>query len=252
MADDADPIDRLEQQINGAIIDTVVSNLVSQINKLGNGRQRIDRKHRPYQTALNYLQRKGIVISKVALKTRVSRALKKQCKQIVAEVNVASSPSSSASTLTSSPTAVSTTSTEIPNNNSAATVASDPPTTSAASKPGRPKGSTKQKKAENAAKRAKCIDMIAHMYEIEKRNCAEDGERKRVEKGFLKDLIKEMKSTHGVPRALSSDTIRSRIKRGRLTVRHRDRGTRSPVELVEEYLVGIAIEMAKIRQPKLQ
>ena len=76
------------------------------------------------------------------------------------------------------------------------------------------------------------------------------GERKRVEKGFLKDLIKEMKSTHGVPRALSSDTIRSRIKRGRLTVRHR--GTRSPVELVEEYLVGIAIEMAKIRQPKLQ
>eukprot|EP00956_Cyclotella_meneghiniana_P006665 scaffold8842_cov74-Cyclotella_meneghiniana.AAC.1 len=31
MADDADRIDRLEQQINGAIIDTVVSNLVSQI-----------------------------------------------------------------------------------------------------------------------------------------------------------------------------------------------------------------------------
>ena len=238
MADDADPIDRLEQQINGAIIDTVVSNLVSQINKLGNGRQRIDRKNRPNRTALNYLQRKGIVISKVALKTRVSRALKKQCKQIVAEVNVASSPSSSASTLTSSPTAVSTTSTETPNNNSAATVASDPPTTSAASKPGRPKGSTKQKKAEDSAKRAKCIDMIAHMYEIEKRNCAcaEDGERKRVEKGFLKDLIKEMKSTHGVPGGISSDTIRSRIKRGRLTVRHRDRGTRSPVELVEEYL----------------
>jgi hypothetical protein len=178
---------KVEQQVNVAIINTVASNLVSQINSLGNGRRRLDRKNNPYETALDYLQKKGIDISKAALKTRVSRVLKKQSKQIVDEVNVASSPSSSISTLTSSP------------NN----------------KPGRPKGTTKQKKAEDSAKRAKCIDMIAHMYEIEKRNCMSDRDRKRVEQGYLKDLIREMKSTHGVPGPISCDTIRSRIKRGR-------------------------------------
>ena len=41
------------------------------------------------------------------------------------------------------------------------------------------------------------------MYEMEKRNCKSDG--KRVKKGFLKDLIKEMKSTHGVPSDISPD-----------------------------------------------
>ena len=56
-----------------------------------------------------------------------------------------------------------------------------------------------------------------------------------------------MKCTHGAPGPISCDTVHSRIKRGRLTVRYG--GTRSPVEQVEEYLVGISIEMAKIRQP---
>ena len=93
MSDDADLIDLLERQINGAIINTVISNLVSQINNLSNGRQRLDRKNNPYKAAIESLKKKGIVITTAALKTRVSRALKKQSLPIVNEINVASSQS---------------------------------------------------------------------------------------------------------------------------------------------------------------
>ena len=76
MPDDVDPFQQLEQQINGSIINTVLSNLVSQINSLGNGRRRLDRKSNPYDMAPEYLQRKGIDITKAALKTRVSESLR--------------------------------------------------------------------------------------------------------------------------------------------------------------------------------
>jgi hypothetical protein len=117
-----------------------------------------------------------------------------------------------------------------------------------ASKAGHPKGTTNAKKAEDKAKLTRCIEMISIMYHSERQNVkAETGGKGRVKKGFLNELIDEQKKEHGVIEFISPDTIRTRVDRGRLTVKHR--GTVSPVEELENYLVSVAIQMCKINQP---
>ncbi|KAL3773882.1 hypothetical protein ACHAWO_007202 [Cyclotella atomus] len=223
---------------------------------------RIDKKTNtnPYQVAIDLLQARGVNISLAALKQRVSRANRMQNKPVVQEVNVGVSPSTAVSTLT--PTTA-TPPTDVPNvappNYLAPTsvTASDiqadinqTATDSAtASKAGCPKGTTNAKKAEDKAKLTRCIEMISIMYHSERQNVkAETGGKGRVKKGFLNELIDEQKKEHGVIEFISPDTIRTRVDRGRLTVKHR--GTVSPVEELENYLVSVAIQqMCKINQP---
>ena len=60
-------------------------------------------------------------------------------------------------------------------------------------------------------------------------------------------MIKDKKLKHAVPDYISTETIRSRVKRGNLYPSHP--GIQSPLHEAEQALVVICLEMGKIRQP---
>ena len=65
----------------------------------------------------------------------------------------------------------------------------------------------------------------------------------------LTQVVEKAREKYNIPStvAISIETIRSRAKRGNCKVAHR--GTPSPMEKVEQYIVEIASQLAKMRQP---
>ena len=110
---------------------------------------------------------------------------------------------------------------------------------------GRPKGSTNQKKRDDANKFKECVNAIAHANNNELTK--QRGLLKKHVKGFLEQVIQEKKEEFGVSDNISIDTVRSLIKRGSLAPIHR--GTTSPLHNAELALVEICIHMGKICQP---
>ena len=110
---------------------------------------------------------------------------------------------------------------------------------------GRPKGTTHEKKREDAKNVANCIHSISIEYAKERARMKELN--KNVKRGFLVQLIANKKGEFCVSREISSHTIYTRIKNGNLHPPHR--GTISPLHDAEMLLVQICIQMGKIRQP---
>ncbi len=124
--------------------------------------------------------------------------------------------------------------------------ASNAPETVTGNKPGRPRGSTKEKKQEESATYIVCVNEIVDAYFTELQLRKEVGGA-RVARGFLKNLIEEKKKEHGVSRRICEDTIRRRVLRGSHHPTHR--GPKSPISDYEPTVVAMCVQMGHIRQP---
>ena len=195
-----------------------------------------------YTSKLQCLELMGIDITRDALYKRVERQSKskKQLKSTSTPIEVVAfnQPHSEVSSL-SSPSTESNTPESIPGRNH---LLEDMVTLP---KAGRPKGSTDQKKRADIKNFNQCINAITDSYKTEL--TLRRGENKRVQKGYLEQVIQEKKEEFGVSCAISNETVRSRIKRGILGPTHR--GTAAPLQNAELALVEIIIQMGKIRQP---
>jgi hypothetical protein len=83
---------------------------------------------------------------------------------------------------------------------------------------GRPRGPKQQKERGDITKYRECLHAIAQAYHIEYTH--HKVKKKRLAKGYLKQLIQEKKDEFGVSANIPLGTVRSRIKRGRLAGSH--------------------------------
>jgi hypothetical protein len=117
--------------------------------------------------------------------------------------------------------------------------------TNLSSKAGRPKGSTMQKKKEDVNNYKDCVNAITKEYYNKLTFHKEN--RQRLMKGLLEAIIEQKKEEFGVSDDIRATTIRTRIRRGRLSPTHP--GTSPPLLNAEKALVDICIQMGKMRQP---
>jgi hypothetical protein len=110
---------------------------------------------------------------------------------------------------------------------------------------GRPKGSTASQKSQDKVSERQCLDSIIAKYGSKVADCKQLG--KRVEKGFLSELIVAEKNKFNVKEEVSICTVRSRHRNGHAT--SAGKGATSPLADAETALVQICIQMGKIRQP---
>ena len=111
--------------------------------------------------------------------------------------------------------------------------------------PGRPKGSTKEKKDADEENYADCVHCIT--YEFATELAAQKALGRHLPNKFLANLIQQKKQEFGITKEISEQTVRSRVKRKRFNPKHR--GVASPLEEAEEALVGICIQLGEVRQP---
>ena len=113
-------------------------------------------------------------------------------------------------------------------------------------KVGRPVGSTKAKKEETQK------NIIAAKNEIAKKFAsikdAAKKKRERVKHGTLVRLINEVKDKRGVSAKILPSAIRRRIDRQSLHSHHLAGGQVSPLAKIEPTILGIIIQMARMRQ----
>ena len=109
-------------------------------------------------------------------------------------------------------------------------------------KGGRPKGSTDQRKKELADAIVAAKNEITQKYYEAKTNC------KKVLDGTLVKIIEDVKKKRKLPHdvQINSDTIRRRVSRGNIFIT--SHGPQSPLEALEEVVVELIIQMARIRQ----
>ena len=113
---------------------------------------------------------------------------------------------------------------------------------------GRPAGSSTVNRMKNQSVRLQCISEIATTYkneltECKKNNCI-------TSKCYLKKLIKRKWEEFELDSAtiVSSETIRSRVKRGNLYAAHAGTPPVLP-DIIEKVIVDVVLMMAKIRNP---
>ena len=117
---------------------------------------------------------------------------------------------------------------------------------SIAKKPGRPKGTTDQRKEDEKQALIDATNEIAEEYNEHriaaiKSNC-------KVKKGTLDKIIAKKKRERKIKADIKPQTICRRIIRGVLHHRHRG-GHISPLEEIESIAVTIMVQKARIRQP---
>jgi hypothetical protein len=222
-------------KIRNAILNEVANDLAQQKSCLKPG-QRLS--SRLYNDAMQSLAAHNVHINQEALKKRVARASDDLNSSSHTNVIIVGSPSSTPSTLTAPSTANTNTDS---NDNSVESPPSRPQR-----KAGRPKGTTMLQKFRDKLNAIKCVDTIAHRY-AEARDAASLNGQKRLKRGFLQTLIKDMKKEFGVTDDIDVQTFEKRYLRGNLSVSHR--GVYSPLAPMEDTLVEICIQMGKIRQP---
>ncbi len=155
------------------IAEAAINHVVADLIKQKEGLKRVPKKDKnknksPYEAAIASLQENRVVISVAAHQKRVSRALKKLNKSNVVEINVAVSISSDVSSITQPPTSSTPTVIDIgPFINSA--------TSAHSNGAGHPKGSSNVKKRDDAAKLAKCKDVMAVLYDSKHKNRKAEG-----------------------------------------------------------------------------
>ena len=113
---------------------------------------------------------------------------------------------------------------------------------------GRSVGTTIVCKHENELRRVKVHNDITMKYAEEKRLLPYG---KRLPRGRLNEIIEEFTSKYGLETSdVSSFTIRKRETRSNNVIVHRMHGGHiSPMAKVEDKLVGLIIQMARIRHP---
>ena len=109
-------------------------------------------------------------------------------------------------------------------------------------KAGRSKGSTIQASRDNDRKKVALINDIATSW----KNVAEE---LRSKKNALDNLIEKKKEEHGLPDlTVEKGCIQQRLKRNKLICTTHT-GTASPMAPIEEHIVALMVQMAKMRQP---
>jgi len=123
-----------------------------------------------------------------------------------------------------------------------------PPETSKR-KGGRPRGTTIKATMEKEAKRESLINDIAMSWseKVEQERTA--GEKNRMKRNELDDLIKQKTESSGLTDVkVNKKLIQQRVYRKRLLVA-RHPGTASPLKPIEDYIIAMLNQMAKMRQP---
>ena len=112
----------------------------------------------------------------------------------------------------------------------------------------RPVGTTIVSKHENELRRVKVHNDISMKYSVEKRSLSYS---KRLPKGRLNEITEEFTSKYGLETSdVSPNTIRRREIRYNNVIVHRMHGGHiSPMIKVEDKLVGLIIQMVRIRHP---
>lgn len=112
---------------------------------------------------------------------------------------------------------------------------------------GRPVGTTAEKKQADENKTIKARNEAAKIYDSAKKFAKENG--KRVRKGELNDIIKEVAKKNNVNvENISPLAIRCRVDRQSLECHHLAGGGQvSPLAEIEPIVVGINLQMARIR-----
>jgi hypothetical protein len=109
-------------------------------------------------------------------------------------------------------------------------------------KGGRPKGSTLQAARDNAKRKEELLNDIATSWY---QSCKEMMNKRNA----LDTLIEEKKENHGLSEhIIEKGCIQQRVKRNQLLCSNHS-GTTSPMAPIEEHIVALLSQMAKMRQP---
>lgn len=113
---------------------------------------------------------------------------------------------------------------------------------------GRPIGSSMVNKMKQETVRLKCVSEISTIYRKELRECRK--KNSLTSKCYLTKLIKRKWEEYELDDVtiVSSETIRSRVKRGKLYASHPGTPPVLP-EIVEKVIVDVVLMMGKIRNP---
>jgi hypothetical protein len=123
-----------------------------------------------------------------------------------------------------------------------------PPETSKP-KGGRPRGTTLKALREKDAKKEALLNEIAASWSEKLEEEKSRGEKDRMKKNELDDLIKQKTEESGLTGlTIKKKSIQQRVYRKRLLVA-RHPGTESPMKPIEAYIVSMLNEMARMRQP---
>jgi hypothetical protein len=107
---------------------------------------------------------------------------------------------------------------------------------------GRPKGSTIQASRDKERKKEELLNDIATSWH-------QVSEEMRNKRNALENLIEEKKVEHGLQDfTIKKGCIRQRLKRDKLVCTTHS-GTTSPMAPIEEHIVALMAQMAKMRQP---
>ena len=116
-------------------------------------------------------------------------------------------------------------------------------------KGGRPRGTTLKALREKEAKRELLINDIASSWSEKVEQERKAGEKKRMKRNELDELIKQKTESSGLTDVkINKKSIQQRVFRKRVLVA-RHPGTASPLKPIEEYIISMLNEMAKMRQP---
>ena len=118
---------------------------------------------------------------------------------------------------------------------------------------GRPAGSTKTKKEETEKNIILAKNEIAKSLHLSKMQQKRERERERVKHGTgtLVRLINEVKEKRGVSVGILPSAIRRRLGRQSLHSHHLAGGQVSELAKIEPTIIGIVIQMARIRQEEM-
>ena len=112
---------------------------------------------------------------------------------------------------------------------------------------GRPVGITEEKKEENVKNIIAATNKAAKKFASVQKCAKQKG--KRVRKGELKKIIKECTEKHNIDNdGISPIVIRRRVDRQSLSCHHLAGGQVSSLAAIEPLIVGIILQMARIRQ----
>ena len=116
-------------------------------------------------------------------------------------------------------------------------------------KGGRPRGTTMKALREKEAKKEALINDIATTWSAKVEEEKSEGEKVRMKRNGLDDLINQKVKESGLTGVkVSKKAIQQRVYRSRLVVAPH-RGAQSPLKPIEAYIISMLNQMAKMRQP---